>query len=252
MELLSTEEVVGKRKREFLRELRNIVLILAALLIFRSVFYEPYRIPSGSMIPTLKIGDFILVNKFAYGFKLPFSDLAIFDINWKPVYLFGKEEVKRGDVIVFKWPKDPSINYIKRVIAGPGDEIEIKNKVLFINGVAVETKEIDGSHFLKEMDAQYQGNSFRFFESKLSGKKFFIQQDEDNIYSSHLEKTKLPPGKYFVLGDNRDYSSDSRFWGFVSHEDIRGKAIFVWFSMTMGLNNETFKVRSERIFKEIN
>ena len=251
MNLLSTEEIVGKRKKEFLKELRNIFLILASLLVFRSVYFEPYRIPSGSMIPTLKIGDFILVNKFSYGFKLPFSDLAIFDINWKPIYLFGEKKVQRGDVIVFKWPKDPSINYIKRVIAVPGDEIEIKNKVLFINGEAVKSLEIDGSKYLADMDAQYQGNSFKFFRSELGTKKFIVQQDEDNIYSSHLEKTKLPEGKYFVLGDNRDYSSDSRFWGFVPHENIRGRAVVVWFSMTIPGGGESMKIRTERVFQNI-
>ena len=101
------------------------------------------------------------------------------------------------------------------------------------------------------MDAQYRGNSFKFFRSELGEKKFIIQQDEDNIYSSHLEKTKLPEGKYFVLGDNRDYSSDSRFWGFVPHENIRGRAVVVWFSMTIPGGGESMKIRTERVFQSI-
>ena len=142
--MLTTEEVIYKRKKEFLSEVRNILIIISVLLVFLFFFYEPYRIPSGSMIPTLRIGDFILVEKFSYGFKVPFSDIAIFDINHDPIYIGEMKTPERGDVVVFKWPRDPSINYIKRIVGVPGDKLEIRNKKLFINGKQVKDKEISG------------------------------------------------------------------------------------------------------------
>ena len=102
-----------KSKKDYIKkEVKSISLILLAVLVFRSVLFEPFKIPSGSMIPTLMIGDFILVNKFSYGFKVPFSDINLLGVNMDPIYLFGKESPKRGDVVVFKFPKDKSVNYI--------------------------------------------------------------------------------------------------------------------------------------------
>lgn len=116
------------KKGKFVKELKSFVLIILSVLIFRSVLFEPFKIPSGSMIPTLLIGDFILVNKFAYGFKVPFSD-------WfsDPIYITGPQQPDRGDVIVFKYPKDTNLNYIKRVVGLPGDTIEVIDKVVYIN-----------------------------------------------------------------------------------------------------------------------
>ena len=249
--MLTTEQVIKKRKKEFLRELRNIFFIVIILLVFRSVFYEPYRIPSGSMIPTLKIDDFIIVNKFEYGFKVPFSDMAIFDLNLEPIYINEMKKPTRGDVVVFKWPRDPSINYIKRIVGLPGDTLEIREKRLFINGEKVIDREVNGEKFLKNMDAQYIGNKFKFYESKIGDRSFVIQQDVDNVYSNQTEEIKIPKGHYFVLGDNRDYSSDSRFWGFVPAQNIRGRATKVWFSFSRPTGESSFKIRFDRIMKAI-
>jgi signal peptidase I len=116
------------RKEKFIKEVKSFTMIIMSVLIFRSVLFEPFKIPSGSMIPTLLIGDFILVNKFSYGFKVPFSDWFT-----DPVYITGPKQPERGDVIVFKYPKDTNLNYIKRVIGLPGDTIEVIDKVVYVN-----------------------------------------------------------------------------------------------------------------------
>ena len=245
------EQTIVKRKKRALKEMRNIFLIVLSLLVFRSVLFEPYRIPSGSMIPTLRIGDFILVNKFSYGLKLPFSDLAIFDLNLNPIYLFGKKEPERGDVVVFKFPNDTSINYIKRIVGVPGDTIEIKEKIVYINDEPIQISEIPGQKFLKEMDEKYKGNNLKFYQTEIDEHNFVIQQDVDNIYTSHLDKITVPENKFFVMGDNRDFSSDSRFWGFVPGEYIKGKAFVVWFSMSMPNSSSEFKIRTNRTMTPI-
>jgi len=229
------------------KETKSIVIILLAVFSFRSVLFEPYRIPSGSMIPTLMIGDFILVNKFSYGLKLPFSDLAIFGINWNPIYLLGKSEPKRGDVIVFKFPKDPSINYIKRVVGLPGDSIEVINKEVYINNKKIAWNKIDGKKIMDDMDDKFKNYNFNFYKEKLGDHEHILQIDTDNYFKVNYDKRVIPKGKYFAMGDNRDYSADSRYWGFVPFENIRGRAILVWFSMIFPLGDDKFKFRPWRI-----
>ena len=234
------------RKEKVVKEAKSIFWILLLVMTFRSVFFEPFRIPSGSMIPSLMIGDFILVNKLSYGFKVPFSDISIFNINSKPIYLFGKSSPKRGDVIVFKYPNDPSINYIKRVVGLPGDTIEIKNKIVYINDVPVERTEISGKEIMKDMDEKFKGYNFKFFRVKNGEHEHIVQQDQDNYFRVNYSKREIPEGKYFVMGDNRDFSADSRFWGFVPFENIKGRALFVWFSMNI-FTEHPFKFRPWRI-----
>lgn len=215
------------RKKKILKEVKSIFFIILIVLSFRSVFFEPFKIPSGSMIPTLLIGDFILVNKFSYGFKVPFSD-------WygDPTYITGPDSPKRGDVIVFKYPKDTSLNYIKRVIGLPGDEIEIVDKVVYVNDKAVATTEIDGKKIMEDMDPKFERYNFKFYKTKTGSHEHITQIDEDNFYNANYYKVKVPEGKYFVMGDNRDFSADSRIWGFVPFGHIKGKAIMVWFSLS--------------------
>lgn len=236
------------RKQKIIKETKSILLILLVVFTFRSIFFEPFRIPSGSMIPTLMIGDFILVNKFSYGFKVPFSDISIFGYNSNPIYLFGEKTPERGDVIVFKYPEIPSINYIKRVIAISGDTIEIKNKIVYVNGEAVRTDEIDGGEIMADMDEKFKSFNLRFYRSYSGGEEpHIIQIDRDNYFTVDYRRTTVPDGKYFVMGDNRDFSSDSRSWGFVPHEHVKGKALFVWFSMIFPGGDESFKFRPWRI-----
>jgi signal peptidase I len=237
------------KKEKFKKEFKSISLIILGVLAFRSIFFEPFKIPSGSMIPTLMIGDFILVNKFSYGFKVPFSD-------WfsDPVYITGPSEPKRGDVIVFKFPKDPSINYIKRVVGIPGDTLEIKNKVVHINGVAIEGKEFDGKSIMEDMDQSFKKYNFKFYKVKTGDHEHTIQIDQDNQINNEYYPITIPKGQYFVMGDNRDFSADSRYWKFVPFENIKGKAIAIWFSLTIPWpgTEDSFNMRPWRIGTIIN
>lgn len=232
------------RKQKIIKEVKSIGLIVIIVFACRSIFYEPYRIPSGSMIPTLMIGDFILVDKFAYGFKVPFSDYF-----GDPIYITEFKSPKRGDVVVFKFPKQPEINYIKRVVGIPGDKVEVIDNVVYVNGKSIDRKEIDGKEIMMDMDDKFKHYSFKFYENKVGKKKYISQVN--GIYmgqrSTYPEVT-VPKGKYFVMGDNRDHSSDSRYWGFVPKENIKGRALFVWFSMIIPLfDDHPFKFRPHRI-----
>jgi len=231
------------RKQKIIREIKSLGLIILVIMLIRSVIAEPYRIPSGSMIPTLMIGDFILVNKSSYGFKIPFLDLFT-----KPIYLFGKNNPKRGDIIVFKFPGDTSINYIKRVMAVPGDTIEIRDKIIYINDKALPMEEIKGTSYLNDMDEVLRATNWKFYKTQSGEHQHIVQVCADNYFKTDFDKMVIPQGQFFVIGDNRDYSYDSRFWGLVPHENIKGEALLVWFSGTFPfLNDQSFQVKLSRI-----
>lgn len=242
-----------KALKQNIKDSLLLIAVIFAVIVFRSSFYEPFRIPSGSMIPTLMIGDFILVNKFAYGLKVPFSDLTIGEsINLNPIYIFGKSNPKRGDVVVFKFPNNPNANYIKRVIGLPGDTLEMKNKVVYVNGRAITSEVISGKEIMDDMDDKFKGYNYKFLKTKTGDHEHIVQIDQDNYYKLDFQKTTIPPGKFFMMGDNRDNSYDSRGWGFVSHELIKGRAELIWFSMNLPIGDSHFKFRPWRIFKKIN
>ena len=202
--------------------------VILAVFILRSFLFEPFKIPSGSMIPTLLVGDLILVNKFAYGVRLPV-------LNTK---LTEGTPPQRGDVMVFRYPPKPSLDYIKRVVGLPGDEVAYLNKRLTINGVPVPKQPV--SEFFDEDSMTY----YKQYEEKVGDKSWRILNDDnrpafipgaenfpqrDNCrYSVEGVVCKVPPGHYFVMGDNRDNSLDSRYWGFVPDRNIVGKAFFIW------------------------
>ncbi|MAF78281.1 MAG: signal peptidase I [Halobacteriovoraceae bacterium] len=249
-EKINVEEQVSRRfkTKSYLKEIVIILSIFISVIIFRSVVYEPFKIPTGSMIPTLRIGDFILVNKFAYGIKVPFSDITLSTFSSDPIYLFNEKPVKRGDIIVFKYPKDPNINYIKRVIGLPGDSIEIKDKFVYLNGEKVKTIKLDGTKYMETMDEKFRDNNLSFYRAYIGDKSFVYQVDNDNYFVVNAEKKIVPEGHYFVMGDNRDFSYDSRFWGFVPHKYIKGKAVLIWMSLDVpedGTKEIVF--RSDRI-----
>ncbi len=253
LQLFKPKNTTGmSSKQKFISEVKSIALIIIAVLTFRSVFFEPFRIPSGSMIPTLMIGDFILVNKFAYGLKVPFTDLVLGESSFNPIYIAGKSDPKRGDVVVFKYPKDLSVNYIKRVIGLPGDTLEIRNKVVYINDKALEPHETDGKVIMADMDDKFKGYNLKFYKLKTGEHDHIIQQDNDNYFKVDFDKITIPPGKFFMMGDNRDFSYDSRYWGFISHEQIKGRAMFVWFSFIFPFGENPMKFRPGRIGTAIN
>lgn len=250
LEKSNTNSSSSKRfkAKTYIKEVFIILAIFFAVIVFRSVVYEPFKIPTGSMIPSLRIGDFILVNKFAYGVKVPFSDITVSSFSMDPIYLFGERPVQRGDVIVFKYPKDPNINYIKRVIGIPGDTVEIKNKFVFLNGKKLKTIKLDARKYMETMDEKFRDNNLSFYRTYVDNKSYVYQVDNDNYFVVNAEKRTVPAGKYFVMGDNRDFSYDSRFWGYVPHKYIKGKAFLIWMSLNVpedGTKDIVF--RSERI-----
>lgn len=206
--------------------------VILAVFLLRSFLFEPFKIPSGSMIPTLLVGDLILVNKYHYGIRLPV-------INKK---IIANHDPQRGDVIVFRFPRDTSIDYIKRVVGLPGDEVSFRNQKLYINGQAVPLEALPPPGFYDESTLRYSPE----FKEKLGEVEHRILVDpnaqrlfgadgayafpyrENCRYSAEGVTCKVPEGHYFMMGDNRDNSEDSRFWGFVPDENIVGKAFFVW------------------------
>jgi len=188
---------------------RSFFPIFFIVLILRSFIVEPFRIPSASMMPTLLIGDFILVNKFDYGIRLPVLNLKIID-NKTP---------KRGDVVVFRYPEDPSIPYIKRVLGVPGDHLEYRDKTVYINGKAMD-QEILGTYFT-------EGTGWNSWMKENLGtlEHEILVNPYRNLHNIEII---VPEGNYYVMGDNRDNSKDSRYWGFVPEENLVGRAFFIW------------------------
>ncbi|MES2152997.1 MAG: signal peptidase I [Pseudomonadota bacterium] len=207
--------------------------VIALVFFLRSFLYEPFKIPSTSMVPTLLVGDLILVNKFTYGIRLPVLNQKIIDVG----------DPQRGDVMVFKYPKDMTQDYIKRVIGVPGDKITYENKRLTVNGQEVQYTAMDD--YLDDERPEYHK---QFMEDITGVKHRILNMDKKRTfelsavesfpnreacsYSYEKFTCTVPEGNYFMMGDNRDNSADSRYWGFVPNKNIVGKAFFVWMNLS--------------------
>ena len=233
--------------------------VIAFVLILRSFLYEPFQIPSGSMMPTLLDGDFILVNKFNYGLRDPVARNKFFEVGLP----------ERGDAVVFKYPRDPRVDYIKRVIGLPGDRIIYRNKSLYIKKACKESdvKCPDFVQIVNTFTNKYQGPDaeagMNQFEAVMFDKTHNILNDQNTMprtghyfqqSNTAQDEFVVPAGHYFVMGDNRDNSLDGRFWGFVPEENLVGQAVAIWMSFDFERTDDSFlptwiptNVRFERI-----
>ncbi|SPB18353.1 peptidase S26A, signal peptidase I [Caballeronia novacaledonica] len=206
--------------------------VILAVFVVRSFIIEPFKIPSGSMVPTLLVGDFILVNKYEYGLRMPITNTKL--TNGSPL--------KRGDVVVFRYPKDESVDYIKRVIGLPGDTVAYEDKKLTINGKPVPETPLpdyfddERIGYAKQFEEDLDGRKNRILNNPqvppfVVGADDFPFRDNCN-YNAQGVTCKVPPGNYFMMGDNRDNSADSRYWGFVPDSNIVGRAFFIWMNFS--------------------
>jgi signal peptidase I len=234
--VLRAKRAEGVPEQWWVEYAKSFFPVILAVFFIRSFLVEPFKIPSGSMIPTLQVGDFILVNKFTYGVRLPIINQKIVQIN----------NPERGDVMVFHYPEDPSKDYIKRVVALPGDTVEYRDKKLFINEIEQKQTAVG--------DYNYVETGLNFVHTQRLSETLGTRQhdmlvnpampvlhlesvntfvgSEGCVYADNGVRCKVPAGNYFMMGDNRDNSRDSRYWGFVPDHQIVGKAFFVWMNFS--------------------
>lgn len=196
--------------------------VLAIVWLLRSFVAEPFTIPSGSMLPSLQVGDYVLVNKFAYGLRLPVLGTKVLPVGGP----------QRGDVMVFKFPANPRINYIKRVIGLPGDHIESRGETLYINGVEMKRVLVSQEPAVDPWE--------QVWREQLGTRSHITREEIGRDPTGGDWSYTVPAGSYFMMGDNRDNSNDSRFWGPVEDKLIVGKAFYVWMHKKPGLNFPTF------------
>lgn len=234
--LLRARRGAGVAEPWWIEYAKSFFPVILLVFLLRSFLVEPFKIPSGSMIPTLQVGDFILVNKFTYGIRLPIINKKIIALN----------EPQRGDVMVFHYPENPSMDYIKRVVGLPGDEIVYRNKRLWVNGEE-QLRQPDGDYNYVESGLQFV-HAERYLE-RLGTKTHALLLNpempslhfagvvefpfrQNCSYNEEGLRCIVPAGHYFMLGDNRDNSRDSRYWGFVPDDMIVGKAFFIWMNFS--------------------
>lgn len=220
------KRAIGAEEPTTVEYAKSFFPVILLVFLIRSFVAEPFKIPSGSMMPTLLAGDYILVNKFTYGLRLPVLNTVFLDIN----------QPKRGDIAVFHFPPNPKIDYIKRIVGLPGDRVQYQNKRLVINDNPIDATILDDAD-----NQMLDGNvirSHRLQEQLADVTHDILVYDIPNRYEPNAIGNKLlngqaivvPEGHYFVMGDNRDNSSDSRVWGFVPNNNLVGKAFFIWFN----------------------
>jgi signal peptidase I len=239
------DQSLSSARKSTLREYsESIGVAIAIALVLRAFVVEAFQIPSGSMIPTLEVGDHIFVSKFAYGLGIPFTDVKILELR----------QPERGDVIVFKYPIEPGTDYIKRVVGLPGDVVEVRQHEVFINGHAMPRQRVPmPCHYSESAHPGLvpEDHDCEEWEETLGTKRHATIQEPGRGHD--FGRTVVPPGNVFVMGDNRDNSSDSRVWGTVKHDLIKGKALIVWWSRapTEGWNLATWfkSIRWGRFFQ---
>jgi signal peptidase I len=226
------DRTVESRRREplMVEYARSFFPIFLVVLLLRSFLVEPFRIPSGSMMPTLVVGDFILVNKFNYGLRLPVLNKTFVELG----------SPKRGDIVVFRYPGDQFTPYIKRVVGLPGDHVAYRDRMIYINGEAV-AQQPDGTYVGEGAGVDQNGDPLATerlgdVEHRIMFRPQMPSMDVESV---------VPAGSYFVMGDNRDNSKDSRYWGFVPDENLIGRAFFIW--MNFDLRNKNHIIAWNRL-----
>lgn len=205
----------------YIETARSFFPVVLIVLLLRSFLVEPFRIPSGSMMPTLLVGDFILVNKFTYGIRLPVLHNKVIEMN----------QPQRGDIVVFRYPENPSVDYIKRVIGLPGDKISYHQKKLTINGQAINQVSLGEYQGVKEESSPERIEHLHELLAPPAEHSILVNADYPHFDGEG--DFIVPAGQYFMMGDNRDNSNDSRYWGFVPEANLVGKAFFIWMSWNL-------------------
>ncbi|MEI8362254.1 MAG: signal peptidase I [Betaproteobacteria bacterium] len=228
--VLSKNRATGVSEPMLVEYAKSFFPVILVVFFVRSFIVEPFKIPSGSMMPTLLAGDYILVNKFIYGLRVPILNNTFININ-KP---------SRGDVFVFHYPPQPSIDYIKRVVGLPGDRISYQDKQLTINGKKLDIQDVGNYEYvmtgLNIMTAKHYKEQLGSVQHSILIHDIVGNYDADAIGSkfANNEEIVVPAGHYLAMGDNRDNSSDSRVWGFVPEQNLVGKAFFIWMNFDQG------------------
>ena len=212
--VLSKKRAANAKEPILVEYSKSFFPVIFLVFFIRSFIAEPFKIPSGSMMPTLLAGDFILVSKFSYGIRVPILNYTMIEVD-KP---------KRGDVFVFHYPPKPSIDYIKRVVGLPGDVIEYKSKTLYINNKKIEQTFVDKYPYVMNEIHHIEAKEFKEALGNVNHSILIHDLPGENF------KFEVPQGHYLAFGDNRDNSADSRVWGFVPEHNLVGRAFFIWFN----------------------
>lgn len=217
-----TSDAKHKFKVFFYEWIVTLGVACAVAFFFRTTVASPRHIPTGSMIPTIKVGEFIFVTMYAYDWHIPFTRNS-----W-----VQRKDPEHGEIVVFEYPKDPDKDYIKRVIGVPGDVVEVKDKQVIVNGTPIPREVVSDKSILADLTPKYDPERMSLFRETYNGHTYYVAQMNDRP-AVDMPPTTVPENSFFVMGDNRDDSLDSRYWGFVDRSKFLGRAGFTWFSFNL-------------------